>query len=69
MTCSYETREVTGAGDWSAHNPEVMARARWAGQGGAHCCWSLFMYWASSALGHLRSSESVFIKCGPGVGG
>ena len=23
MTCSYETREVTGAGDWLAHNPEV----------------------------------------------
>jgi hypothetical protein len=23
MTCSYETREVAGAGDWLAHNPEV----------------------------------------------
>jgi hypothetical protein len=23
MTCSYETREVTGAGDRLAHNPEV----------------------------------------------
>jgi len=23
MTCSYETREVTGAGDWLANNPEV----------------------------------------------
>jgi len=23
MTCSYETREVTGAGDWLAQNPEV----------------------------------------------
>src|SRR3954447_12791463 len=23
MTCSYETREVTGASDWLAHNPEV----------------------------------------------
>ena len=52
MTCSYETREVTGAGDWSAHNPEVMARvARWAEHGGAHCCWSLLMCWASLAIG------------------
>ena len=25
MTCSYETREVTGAGDWLAHNPEKAA--------------------------------------------
>ena len=31
MTCSYETREVTGAGDWLAHNPEVVARAVPAG--------------------------------------
>ena len=23
MTCSYETTEVTGDGDWLAHNPEV----------------------------------------------
>ena len=54
MTCSDETREVTGAGDWLAHNPEVLARAaRWAGQGGAHCCWSLYMCWASLALGPL----------------
>ena len=31
MTCSYETREVTGAGDWLAQNPEVAtAEYAWA---------------------------------------
>jgi hypothetical protein len=49
VTCADETDRATGDGDRLAHNPEVMARARWAGQGGALCCWSLFM------LGVLRA--------------
>ena len=44
VTCAFETDCGGGDGDWLAHNPEVMARAaRWAGQGGAHCCWSRYI--------------------------
>src|SRR6476620_9727157 len=65
MGCSYETREVTGAGDW-LDIPEVMARAaRWAGQGGAHCCWSLLMCWASLAMGLLVVVRVCFHQMWP----
>jgi hypothetical protein len=71
VTCTFETREATGDGDRLAHNPEVMARAVpaglvWAKQtaAGANLCVG-----RPQCYVRLRSSESVFIKCGPGVGG
>jgi hypothetical protein len=69
MTSSYETERIAEERDRLAHNPEVVARAaRWAGHGGA------LLLEPIDALGVLSArsacpSESVFIECGPGVGG
>jgi hypothetical protein len=66
VTCRSETREATGDGDRLAHNPEVMGRAaRWAGQGGAHCCWSRYICWASLALGPLAVVRVCFHQMWP----
>jgi hypothetical protein len=70
VTCRFETREATRDWDRLAHNPEVWRVLPSGLDKAEHTLLEpIHVLGVLSARFPLPSSESVFIKCGPGVGG